>query len=430
MKIGIFGIIIIFLSIFLIRKPSNLLFAAVFFAPYTECSVISFSSFFLQPGHYFLLLYLVVLLAKSNTHKKLYISLVPNVFLLLFIIVSFFSIILAYVFQKDIMVYGIGNGVELTHSKVDLQNITQFIYLFSGYVFLVCIVSFINSGEDKLYTVIKISMASAISILLISLYQLIAAQFNLPYSEIFRNDRHPMWQEMTRVQATFGEASYLSQYLVFALVLFLFYETKQYKRILFFVLYFFIGVLTRSSTFFLGTVFAIAFYLMLKRPTIKNVFQSLLIIVLSVLAFNFLYNNNDKVNVLVNNTLLKFRLQTISGIERYNVLKYTLKIGFTYPIFGIGYGGGRSTDFFASVFLQTGITGVIVIISFLSSLIFPLINHINLNESKPALLLVSIFIVTSMSVSDIHFLHFWLIMAICICISDRLKKSYKLKKEI
>lgn len=427
MSIGIFGIFIIILSITFLVKQEYLLLAAVFFAPFYECGVFTFSNFYLQPGHYFLLLYMVCFILKSLQNRVMKLS-KPNLFLLSFVIVAVLSVFIAILFEIDELVYGIGNGIQLEHSIVDAQNFTQLLYLLFAFVLYCLFSQYCKKSEKNWNKGVKIVTLSGLAVLLIGIYQLVANAFGLPFNEIFRTNQHIMWQQLSRVQSTMGEASYLGQFCTWFFVIAVTGFNWWNKSVIKFasiVLVGYIGILTRSSTFLIGAVAVIVAYGFFQKPTFLNWIKYLFAIIVALVSFIFLYQNNPYLQILIVNTINKFNLQTISGVQRAEVFTYMSHIGMNHLLTGIGYGGGRSTDLYSHIFATTGIFGVLTFFGFLISSFWKLLKFKDRAGVLMCLLLIIGIFATGIGVPEINYLSIWSLFSIIDtkCYLERVKTT-------
>ena len=161
----------------------------------------------------------------------------------------------------NIQVYGIGNGVKLKSSLVSIQNFTQYLQLFLGFVMYQAIYSYCGADARKWHFLVKLLCYSGLTILLIGVYQIFAFYYGLPYDEIFR--KAGMWQSKERVQATMPEASFLGQYCTYLIAIYFTWHWNKNRWLQYTadILVLFIGVMSRSSTFFLGAVVVFLFIL-------------------------------------------------------------------------------------------------------------------------------------------------------------------------
>ncbi len=413
MQIGGLGFLCIAIACILVLKGSskNLLLAVVFFAPFCSSSVISFSNFYLQPGHFFLFLFCIVAFIKNKFKiivKK------PNLLLLSFVIFAFISITLALIFRIDVLVHGIGNDNQLISSAVSIQNFTQYLYLFLGFILYWCIYNHCAENRENWNAVCKCFAYSGIVVLSIGCYQILANAYALPYDEIFRNNVKDMWQTKERVQATFGEASFLGQYCVYLIAFYFAYTWSKniFLKYISMALVLFIGIMSRSSTFLVGAAVVFVVYLLWQRKTRNTIVKTLIVMIIAALFGWYLFQTNEAVQKLIYSFIDKIMLESYSGVERSTIFWYMLEIGLSYPLFGIGYGGGRSTDLYANIISNTGFIGTILFFGFISYEFFILAKHKTENGSFMCLLLLVGFLATSTSLPDLSYLPVWVIFGL------------------
>lgn len=418
------GLSIVYLlcAISLFGKSEKLLLAAVFFAPYMESFVFSTGDWNLKPGHFFLLLFLVTyFLTKIGKYKSKNsgITVKMSLSLTLFIFAAFLSILFSAIMHIDVPVYGFGNGVQLKSSLVSFQNFTQYTYIFTGWLMYICIYNYCANNPQFWDKLIKCMFISSCSILLIGLYQIIAVNFNLPYDEIFRqtseNGVRDMWQTKERISATFGEASLFGQYCTYVLAIYayLFLRGKKKSLYIWTILFVILGILSRSTTFLIGSIAVIIIYMIINSDRPRNIIRYMMIFVVLIIAGITLYLFNPKVNEIVTLAINKFTLQNHSGEERFAVSKYMFLVGLKYPIFGIGYGGGRALNLYANIFSTTGIIGSICFWGYIIGLLFYFRNKLKDNKVKLCVLLLVGLLVTSISIPDINDLTLWCIFGLC-----------------
>lgn len=429
MSIGILGVFVFLLTLFLINKPNKLLYATVFFAPFCASSVVSFSTFFLQPGHYFMFLYILIstftlfsrhngILLTKNINKS-------NKWLFSFLSVAFISIVLSVCLRIDVPVYGVGTAGNMKSSLVSFQNFTQLLYLILGYIMYLFVFNNTVKSKDNWNKIVNIFSISGIVVLLIGVYQIIATQYGLPYDEIFRNNVKKMWQTKLRAQATFGEASYLGQFCVYLLAIYFTVQcsSKKFFQALAIVLTFVIGLLSVSSTFLFGMLALLVGYFVFKKIDKKTIIRYLIICVIAPVSMIYLINSNVYVQSIISMATAKLQLKSFSGVERANIFSYMLNIGLQYPVLGIGYGGGRSRDLYTNLFSNVGLVGLVIFMGFILKDFIFLIKNRKFKPAMMGILVLFSFIVTSCANPDLSYLPIWvlfgLIDSLCIHIKNK-----------
>lgn len=409
MEVTIFGTICFLLIFVLLIRQVNPLLAAVFFAPFCASAVIQADFFYLQPGHFFLFLTMICSLVKGRVKIHM-----PNGMVFGFILFALLTIIISAVFRIDVLVYGIGNRIQLKSSLVSLQNFTQYAYIVLGFILYWMVYNYSIQDMKNWRRIVNIFAKSGITVLCIGVYQIIANNYSLPFDEVFRNSVRDMWQTKERVQGTFGEASFMGQFCVYLFAVFSTYKWHKSGviRITGIALTMLIGVLTRSSGFLLGIIAVAFIWLFLQKLSLKTLIQVLMLAIVAVLAGWFVIRL-PSVQVILDNAYSKYTLQSWSGIERNTVFWHMLMVGRKYPISGIGYGGGRSTDLYANLFSTTGIVGFALFFGFIMQKVYQLFRVYGYTkEEQMGILLVVAILVTSISVPDIAYLPIWVIFGL------------------
>lgn len=411
---GIFTFFIFVLTLFLIKKRDNLLLALCFFAPFCECGVLAFPFFTLQAGHFFLVLYLLAFLWNNKGFGVLKFRR-PSLYLSMYLVIAVISILAAVLLRTNVQVYGIGNGVSLTGSKVDSQNFTQLIYLIVGMLVYAIVYNFCIKDYENWRKIVRLCVLSGCAVLLIGFYQLIANKYGLPFTSIFRISNHSMWQQLSRVQSTMAEASYLGQYItiIFAILISGFLWTEK-RSINFIVIIFLlaIGVMTRSSTFFVGVVSVMIMYGFFQKKGGTGVLKYIGAIVIAFGLFFYLYKANPYVTVLINNTIAKFRQTTISGITRKTVIMYMFGVFLKNPILGVGFGGGRSSDVYTTILSTTGLLGFVSFSGFFIRIFVKLFPYRADKDVFMSIMVEIAFLVTALFVPEMNYLHYWVFFGV------------------
>lgn len=415
MELGGFGLICIIISFFIFLKPNDILLAVAFFSSFYASSVINFRSFNLQPGHFFLMMYALTMVFLGGLRKNNKLRKKPNRWLLMFVIISFASILIAYFFSIDIDVIGIGNHNQLKSSKVSFQNFTQYLYLLLGFVTYYLLLNYATKKpEYKIKLVWTLEMAGIV-VLLIGLYQVIANKLDLPYDSIFRNQGENIWQTKKRVQATMNEASQFGQYCVYLLWLYLYYPMfkKRLYNILLILGLIVLGVMSSSSAFLFGGVTVIVLYLAFQSNTTKGFARSIGISILAIVSFIVFYMTNAYVQTLFNRTMNKLTLEDASGIARSYIYQFMLDVWKQYPLFGVGYGGGRSTDLYVNLLACVGIVGFLAFFGYIiEKFLFCFKNYKGNREIKGTIVFLSAFLITSFAIPDLTYLTIWCLFAV------------------
>lgn len=414
MQIGGFFAISIFAAICATFMKNGYLKMAIFFSAFCESCVIYTQSFFLSPGHFFVILAFLAIMVQllSSTDGRLFFL---NKYLTMFILISFISILVSQILNINVQVFGVGTGHNMKSSLVTMQNFTQLLYIVIGYLFLLMIVAY-SYKRNKWQTCIKLIMNASVFILLIGVYQLIANRYSLPFVTIFKNPSKVQWQTQLRAQSTMGEASYLGQYCAYLSAIYFAPDYPRQKRKIISAAYvfllLFVSVMTYSATFLLGEIAVILTYAFYRKKTRVNIIKWIMAVFAAVILAWVLIHTNSQVQQLVNNTISKITLKNYSGIERNEIFTYMMGIGLKYPFLGIGYGGGRSRDLYSNLFANTGIIGLGFFAAFIIKNFRILKKNIDDNGARMCICILIVFLVTSLSIPDISYLTFWVFMGV------------------
>lgn len=429
MSIGILGIVVVIISLFFIGKPIKLLYAAIFFAPFCASSVISFTSFFLQPGHYFMFFYIGISLLMILTQKKgrLDLGVISNSnrALFAFVCVAFLSILVSAIMKIDVQVYGVGTAGRMKSSLVSIQNFTQFLYLAMGYTMYLFVFQLSVNDKNRWFKILHIFAISGLVVLGIGVYQIIATRLDLPYDEIFRNSVKKMWQTKERVQATFGEASYLGQYCIYLLAIYGSFKwiQKKFYRIASIIFTAIIGIMSRSSTFLFGLAALLFSYFCYKKMDRKTILKYLVFCIISPIILWYLLSSNIYVQNIVTSAISKLNMESFSGIERLTIFNYTLRIGLKNPILGFGYGGGRSRDLYTNLFSNVGFVGLALFLFFILGNLIILIRNKEQEFGLTGIILIICFLVTSCANPDLSYLPIWVLFGLIDSRCSQIKKE-------
>ena len=108
------------------------------------------------------------------------------------------------------------------------------------------------------------------------------------------------------------------------------------------------------------------------------------------------------------------KADSASGIARsndfWNNINYFLDLDIMHNLFGIGFGYMRSADLFTTLLVNTGILGILSFAYFyLKDFKLKVRNFIDLGNNS---ILLVLFIISMVAVSEFSYLSFWLFVAI------------------
>lgn len=409
MKVTLIGIISILVAIFfLLSNYRNLLLCCAFCTPFTATSVFEFENFYIQPLHFFLLLYMIAWILESVGKGKLVIK-KPNAYLVAFIFIAILSIIACLLSNRKVLVYGIGNGLKLKYSTFSFQNLTQLLYLISTFLLYCFIYDYCCYSEVNSQRIRNVIICSGVVVSFIGLYQLVAYRMHWPYDVIFRNSVDNLWQIKSRMQATMSEASLFGQFIAVELVFFISGKSKfHFIEVLIILLFSVCGILSVSTTFLLTIgCFLIAFFWL----NIKNYrrISKLLVSFWIAIFFLNLYNSNLLIEIITK-TIGKLTLNNVSGIERNEIFWHMVDVGNKNFLLGVGYGSGRSTDLYSSIYATVGGIGLIVLIAYFFNLFIRGLK-LKKEQKRRTLFCLGAIIISSCAVPDLCYTYIWVILA-------------------
>jgi len=295
------------------------------------------------------------------------------------------------------------------------STITQSIYLFSGVLFFFLCKNFGNESWTRM-AIFGSAFTSLIGIAEVALTFITRTPQQFLYNRFFFNSGDVLNSALTqyfnlggvsikRLDGLSLEAS------MFAIVTIPFlYLAYQRKMTISTYVILLATVLTFSSTAYLGLLgFA---YLVLKNQRKGSAIGRVIFYTSSLLAIPLFYSllNTLFTSLFVN----KVEQSNLSGVERsanfLNSFQFYFKdMTIFEKIFGIGFGTIRSTDFISTLFVNSGILGLII---FLFLFLRPVIRS-TLRENLP-LLLCLVFLTVGMliAVPEFSFPSIWFVLGL------------------
>lgn len=409
-----FGVLTILLIFLCIKKINNLFYLLLFMSFFTGTSVINIGNFSLPPAY----LVLIVLAIRLLFLKKITIVM-PNKLISVFFFFVTISLSMPILLENRVLVLSIDDSWE--YLQFTSSNITQYIYfLLSIFTYLITkkLVREQKINENEIVRVIR---TVTIILGLLSIYQLIAYIYKLPYDEIFRNSVHKNVQPyglFTRVYGVSGEPSMHAINVLFLLSFNLFLNEKRWGIIF---LIFLSGLLSTSTTFAFGIV--IIFLILLKRfivkkKRVKEILIGITIISLIIIMFNLLTLKYPVIKGFYSTEIIeKLQGNNKSGSIRKETMIKHLILALKYPIFGIGFGSVRTKDLFTTWISSIGIIG------FTSFSLF-IYRLRKVKKDYFYIPLVLCLILELISVPEPYYLYLWIFMGI---IEEKMieKKKYE-----
>jgi len=191
------------------------------------------------------------------------------------------------------------------------------------------------------------------------------------------------------------------------------------KRFLIQFILFVTLLLSTSTTAILGLLIYFVGYLMYFKLRVKYIISFM--ITLIILYFGFYQMTNDFLTEMV---VKKINMENLSGIDRFESFRSGWDFFVNSPIlnklFGVGFGYIRSTDMFATLLINTGILGVILVTMAFAIPIFKLPNSYRNIGIK--LSLITIYLTMMISVSEFAYLSIWLFLGIAYNEIDSIKR--------
>lgn len=306
--------------------------------PFTSTSIYSFNSgFFITPAYFLLIFFSVIYIKKCLSIEYDFIQ-----FSLLIFLSIFFSFLSVF-FNNDIYLKSsLLNTLDyyVTYKK---NHFTFFVYFIIGLFFSFLITKIYTKNINLI--IHQYLYACCIIGVIIVLQNIFIAAGLEKLAYIFNNNHtwigHRQILEGSNLIRFSGpgiEPSVIAKFYAPSLLLAMFYLKKNFKFI-FIVLYLFAMIKSYSSTFYLGFLLSVMFYLFYK----KNI---LVILSLIPLTIPFIIKLSDKIN-------------GGSFGERFLVFSNNIDIFLQSFLFGVGYGILPNNDALSFILGSGGIFGIL-----------------------------------------------------------------------
>lgn len=437
MEITSLGYFLIPLGIFLFFLKNKYLFwATVFFAPFTASSILNIKSitFGIQPAYYFGMLFIlkeIFYILKSNKIVK------PNIFLLLFVFYSCFSLIMLLIFSGKIKVWHAEIGYYLL--KIKIHNITQIMYLIFCFFIYIFAKNFLQRNRDQkriIKETINVQIFSLLFVCIWGLYQFLAHRFNIFLINIF-NQREGVYISRAfmgtfyRVNSVTPEPSMLAFYLC-PMIIFILFLSKEYlkiNRVLLLTVISLVGLFTISTSFLFG-ILVICLILLIevlkffKKRHLFRKFKSIqtipqiffvFIIITIIISLVIYFNTIKKLGfLLLESSFGKLRIENFSGRERLDKFLLGIKILKESNMMGVGFGTVRTTDLFSTLLANIGIVGFVLFLAYILDNLINAGKKIKISSlAKPYFYyFIVLFAIAFISVPELYFLFIWLNLSI------------------
>ncbi len=409
-----FGVATILLIFLCIKKVSNLFYLLLFMSFFTGTSAINIGSFSLPPVYLVLIFLILRLMFLKNR-----IIVLPNKLITIFFFFITISLSMPILLENRVLVLSIDDSWE--YLKFTTSNVTQYMYILLS--LLTYLITKKLTREKKIddNEVIKVMGIATIILGLLSIYQLIAYVYKLPYDEIFRNSIHRNVQPyglFTRVYGVSGEPSMHAINVLFLLSFNLFLNKKRWWVIF---LIFLSGLLSTSTTFTFGIVIIFFIFLnrfIVKKKKVKEILIGLIIISLIIIMFNLLTLKYPIIKGFYSTEIIeKLQGNNKSGSIRKDTMIKHLILALEYPFFGVGFGSIRTKDLLTTWASSIGIFGF----ASFSVYIYKLRK---VNKDYLYIPLALCLILELISVPEPYYLYLWIFMGI---IEEKMieKKKYE-----
>lgn len=316
----------------------------IILVPFTSTSIYSFNSdFFITPA-YFLLIFISALYVKKCQSIE-YNLLIP--FLLIFI--SIFISLLSVFFNTDVYLESsLLNSLDyfVSYKK---NHFTFFVYFLIGLFFSYLITkTYINNIKLIFYQYLCACFVIGIIFVLQSIFIFYGFEnFAYIFNNNYTHGSHRQILEGTDLLRFSGpgiEPSVIAKFYAPSLLLALFY-LKKHLKLIFIVLYLFAMIKSYSSTFYLGFVLSVSFYLFYKK-------NNLMLLGLILLAIPFIIKLLDK-------------MYSGSFGERFLVFSNNIDVFLQSFLFGVGYGILPNNDALSYILGSGGLFGILCFSFFL-----------------------------------------------------------------
>jgi hypothetical protein len=326
----------------------------IILVPFTSTSIYSFNSgFFITPAYFLLIFFSVIYVKKCQSIE--YNLLILFLLILLSIFFSFISVI----FNTDIYLESSLLN-KLDYFVVYKKNhFTFFVYFIVGLFFSFLITKiYIKNIKLIIYQYLYACFIIGIIIVLQNIFIFTGFE-NFAY---ILNNNHT-WTghrqifegtDLIRLSGPGIEPSVIAKFYAPSLLLALVY-LKKYLKLIFIVIYLFAMIKGYSSTFYLGFVLSVLFYLFYKK-------NNLMLLSLIPLTIPFIYKLLDKID-------------SGSFGERFLVFNNNMDIFIQSPFFGVGYGILPNNDALSFILGSGGLFGILCF----SLLLFKPLFSINKN---------------------------------------------------
>lgn len=364
MAITLIGYLLIPIGVFLFffRPTKWLFYGSVIFSGFSGTAIMIIGGDLgLQPSYFFALLWMIKVVCKKNSLIKDYKH--QSKPLIIFMFIATTSILMAKIKSGNITIMNVDGKIDSLGFTT--WNITQLAYLwfsFLYYYFIICY--YRNVDSNVLKNVKDCFLLGVFLVCVITVYQVLAFQINLPFDVIFRQNVHGGIQGR-RVYGPCLEASMLCYYIVCALPLAI--RAGKWWSVPLVLLIGFIGIYSYSSSFLLGLILwiiieCVLFFKVRHLFKIRNILLFTVLIILLIVA-GLIFRSS--VLKAVKKIMVTFAGANVSGLERISAFNIQMNAFRKSPILGVGFGSCRSKDLFSTWLASLGILGFFPLVWFL-----------------------------------------------------------------
>lgn len=436
--IGIIVLIITFYLVFFTRTRTLFYFTFIVSA-FTSTSMINFSASknsilcYYIVGSFFILKVLYEVIIKRYTFKKIRFS---NG-LLYFMIYATISLVLPIFYSKGTLVFTPDSPYD--YISFSLQNITQYLYLLFSFIIYIC--SYMVITNEVKVDIKKIINITTTIILILGFIQFIVPHEYFDF--LFRTNYSHLVQYLetglTRISSVTNEPSMLALFLTPIFVYYFVnilngFRNKRVLKfdILLFVLIFIVGILNRSSSFylaivivtliliidfwkdifntknkeFLNKIFKDKIMVFIKNNKIKTFFILIILLGLGAIFFKIV---GHRFMIL----FLKLLGLDDSGSTRMELFSYHMSVFLKNLITGVGFGTLRSNDLLSMWSAQVGLLGMIPLIYYFVSRLTYIFKNRDTGENRQVFyLIITTLIILLTSVPEPYFIYTWIYIAL------------------
>lgn len=372
MKLTILGAVLIPLGLYLFfREERKLLLAAVLTCGLTGSSVLMLGDTALQPSYWFALLWMA---KRLLVRKRIRCSMGEAYFFFFgFVIVSVLSLVMPLLLPADVQIMNVDGNIAWL--RFTSANITQLMYLLICAAFFYLLAGYMK--EEKNYRQIyEAYMWGVVITCLITMYQLAAYAWDLPFDPIFKMGLHRKFGPLIfwdkRVSGPCLEASMLAYYIVPALPLCI-RDRRPWVRYGVTAFLLLVGVRSGSSTFLVGAALWLVLEAVRLLERAPRQFRTKLgvcvaaagLLVLAVLPTGKGSAALSKVGDLVDKFMEKVQMKHLSGVERSEAFALLIRAFLRSPVLGVGFGSSRGKDLLCTWLANTGLVGMTLLAFFL-----------------------------------------------------------------